>query len=77
VERHKAIAVLTNPETGSSDAETASVKFDKVNGQYALTAVNLVGEPAHRLIRIDRLDDKSGSLTTRLGVTNATAKSLK
>ena len=74
LDRHKAIAVLTNQETGSHGAEAASVKFDKVNGQYALTELNLAGEPAHRLIR---LDEKSGSFTSHLGVTNATAKSLR
>lgn len=74
LDRHKAIAVLTNPEAGSTGSETSTVKFDKVNGQYALTEVTMVGEPAHRLIR---LDEKSASFSTRLGVTNATAKSLR
>jgi len=74
VDRHKAIAVLTNPEAGGNGSETSTVKFDKVNGQYALTEVTMAGEPAHRLIR---LDEKSASFSTRLGVTNATAKSLR
>ena len=71
---HKAIAVLTNPEAGGNGSETSSVKFDKVNGQYALTEVTMAGEPAHRLIR---LDEKSANFSSRLGVTNATAKSLR
>jgi len=74
VDRHKAIAVLTNPEAGGNGSETSTVKFDKVNGQYALTEVTMAGEPAHRLIR---LDEKSASFSTRLGITNATAKSLR
>ena len=73
-ELHKAIVVLTNPEPGLNAGDTASVKFDKVNGQYSLTEVNMLGEPSRRLIRLDQI---SSSITTRLGVTNATAKSLR
>jgi len=73
-ELHRGIVLLTNPEPGGPTSETASVKFDKVNGQYALTQVNVIGEPSHRLIR---LEEKSGLFTSRLGVTNATAKSLR
>jgi len=73
-ELHKAIVVLTNPEAGGNPAENSSVRFDKVNGQYALSAVNMVGEQTHRLIRFD---EKSGSFVSHLGVTNATAKSLR
>ncbi len=74
VELHKAIVVLTNPEPGAASFDGASVKFDKVNGQYSLTEVNMIGEPSHRLIR---LEEKSGMFASRLGVTNATAKSLR
>ena len=73
-ELRKAIVVLTNPEPGATAIDGASIKFDKVNGQYALTEVNMMGEPSHRLIR---LEDKSGTFASRLGVTNATAKSLR
>ena len=73
-ENHKAIVVLTNPEAGGNGKDYASVKFDKVNGQYSLTEVSMVGEPTHRLIR---LEDRTSGITSKLGVTNATAKGLR
>jgi len=73
-ERHKAIVVLTNPEPGGQGRENPSLKFDKINGQYALTEVNMYGEPVHRILRFD---EKSASLNSKLALTNATAKSLR
>ncbi len=74
VENHKAIVLLTNPEPGAQGRDLPSVKFDKVNGQYSLTEVNMSGEPSHRIIR---LDEKGSLLSSKLGVTNVTAKGLK
>ena len=74
--QHKAIVVLTNPETGAREAAQASVKFDKTGDQYSLTEVDLMGEPARKLIKFDH-DAASASLSTRLGVTNAASKVLK
>lgn len=73
-ENHKAIVVLTNPEAGGEDRALPSVKFDKVNGTYALTEVNMLGEPSHRVIRAE---EKSVVLNSKLGITNVTAKGLK
>lgn len=74
IENHKSIVVLTNPEAGGQDRALPSVKFDKVNGQYALTEVNMLGEPSHRIIRVD---EKSALFGSKLGMTNVTAKGLK
>ncbi len=73
-ENHKAIVVLTNPEPGGTGRDQPSLKFDKVNGQYSLTEVNMLGEPSHRIIR---LDEKTSVFASKLGVTNVTAKGLK
>lgn len=73
-ERHKGIVVLTSPEASVTTSETSAVRFDMVNGQYSLTEVKMAGEPTYHLIRSE---EKSAAMVTRLGVTNATAKSLR
>ena len=73
-DQHKAIVVLTNAEP-STQASEPSVKFDKNGGQYSLTEIDLVGEPARRLIRFDAA--QAGTVAARMGMTNSAKKSLK
>ncbi len=74
VDAHKSIVVLTSPDAGGPNRDLASVKFDKLNGQYTLTEVNMLGEPSHRIIH---LDEKPTVIGSKLGVTNGAAKGLK
>lgn len=78
-ELHKAIVVLTNPDSATNAGDSATVKFDKVNGQYSLSEVNMLGEPGRHVLRMDDRQghDEKSVFTSRLAVTNATAKSLR
>ncbi|MCU1261241.1 MAG: hypothetical protein JWO80_4126 [Bryobacterales bacterium] len=74
--QHKGVVVLTNPQSGAGVSYASPrVKFDKTNGQYTLTEIDLAGEPARKLIRFDH-DGSSTSLGSKLGVTNAASKGL-
>lgn len=74
IDAHRSIVLLTSPDAGGPAREQPSVKFDKLNGQYTLTEVNMMGEPSHHVIH---LDEKPAVLGAKLGVTNGAAKGLK
>jgi hypothetical protein len=74
--QHKSVIVLTNAEASSPSMDQPRVKFDKVDGQYSLTEIDLLGAPARKLIHFDH-DNSSASLNSKLGVTNASSKGLK
>ncbi len=73
--QHKAILVLTNPESVARPDAPARVKFDKTGEQYSLTEVDILGAVGHKLLRFDR-DPNATLLGTKLGVTNAASKGL-
>jgi hypothetical protein len=74
-EQHKAVMVLTNAGRPALADGQPSVKFDKMDGQYSLSEINLWGEPSRKLIHLDR-DGGSTAIGSKLGVTNAASKGL-
>jgi hypothetical protein len=76
VERHKAVMVLTSAWTPALTSGQPRVKFDKLDGQYSLSEISMVGEPGRKLIHFDQ-PEGSTKLGAKLGVTNAASKGLK
>jgi hypothetical protein len=72
----KSIMVLTNADTNVSDAAEPLVKFDKVNGAYTLTEIQVAGEPGRRIVKLEASSNRPASIGTRASAAAAT-KSLK
>ena len=76
VTQHRAVVVLTNPETSLGENAQPSVKFGKTGDQYSLTEVDLSGQPGRKIVKFDH-EANSTSVAAKLGVTNAASKGLK
>ena len=75
-QQHRSVMVLTNPDVAWRLNSQSGVKFDKLDGQYTLSEVGLLGEPSRKIIHLER-DSPMASVNAKLGVTNASAKGLK
>lgn len=76
-ELHKAIVVLTNAEPASTTANPAAVRFEKTGEQYSLTEIDLLGEPARRVIKLDHDSAHGTTVASKIGMTNSAKKSIK
>jgi hypothetical protein len=72
----KSIMVLTNADTNVADAAEPRVKFDKVNGAYTLTEIQVAGEPGRRIVKLETSSNRPASIGTRASAA-ASSKSLK
>lgn len=72
----KGVMVMTNPQTNNPLGDATSLKFDKVNGVYSLTAINIAGEPGRHLVKVDNATDRPASLGSRAAA-GSTSKSLQ
>ena len=72
----KSVMVLTNADTNVSNAVEPRVKFDKVNGGYVLTGIQIAGEPGRRLVKLETASNRPASLGNRASAA-AASKSLK
>jgi hypothetical protein len=76
LDSRKSVMVLTNPQGGYSANEQTAVKFDKVNGAYELTEVDMQGEPGRRLVKLEGSTDRPANLSARAAAGSA-SKTLK
>jgi hypothetical protein len=76
LDTHKSVMVLTNADTNVADASEPRVKFDKVNGAYSLTAIEIAGEPGRRLVKLETATNRPASIGNRASA-GAASKSLK
>jgi hypothetical protein len=73
----KSVMVLTNADTSVADASEPRVKFDKVNGAYNLTEIEIAGEPGRRVVaRFETTSNRPASIGNRASA-GAASKSLK
>jgi hypothetical protein len=72
----KSVMVLTNPDSTATSIEQPLVKFNKVNGAYALAEIDITGEPGRRVIKQETASNRPASLGTRASAASA-SKSLK
>jgi hypothetical protein len=72
----KSIMVLTTADTTVADSSEPRVKFDKVNGAYTLTKIEIAGAPARRIVSTETATNRPASIGTRASAAS-TAKSLK
>jgi hypothetical protein len=73
---NKSVMVLTSADTTVADASQPRVKFDKVNGAYNLTSIEIAGEPGRRLVKLETATNRPASIGTRASA-GAASKSLK
>jgi hypothetical protein len=71
----KSVMILTNADSTVADAAEPRVKFDKVNGAYALTEIEIGGEPGRRVVKLETSSNRPASLGTRASAA-AASKSL-
>ena len=71
----KSVMVLTSAST-VNDTTQPLVKFDKVNGVYTLTEIDITGEPGRRLSKVETASNRPASIGTRASAA-AASKSLK
>jgi len=71
----KSVMVLTNADTNISSEDAPRLKFDKLNGAYTLTGIELAGEPGRRIVKLETASNRPASLGNRASA-GATTKSL-
>jgi hypothetical protein len=76
LDSRKSVMVLTNTQGSYFSNEQTALKFDKVNGSYELTEVDVQGEPGRRLVKIEGATDRPANLSARAGAGSA-SKTLK
>ncbi len=61
----KSVMVLTSANTFVSESGDPRLKFDKVNGAYSLTEIDITGEPGRRLVKLESATNRPASIGTR------------
>jgi hypothetical protein len=72
----KSVMILTNADSKNADAEQPRVKFEKVNGAYNLTEIDISGEPGRRIVKLETAVNRPASIGNRASA-GAASKSLK
>jgi hypothetical protein len=72
----KSVMVLTSSNTSVSETDEPRLKFEKVNGTYTLTEINITGEPGRRIVKLETAANRPASIGTRTSAAS-TSKSLK
>jgi hypothetical protein len=72
----KSVMILTNADNKVADAVAPRIKFDKVNGSYTLTEIEIAGEPGRRVIKLETATNRPASIGHRASA-GAASNSLK
>lgn len=72
----KSVMVLTNSATTDAEVDQPRVRFEKVNGAYSLTEIDIAGAPGLRIVKIETASNRPASIGGRTSA-GATSKSLK
>jgi hypothetical protein len=72
----KSVMVLTTADNTVGESTEPRVKFDKVNGAYSLTTIEIAGEPGRRIVEPKIASNRPASIGTRASAAS-TAKSIK
>ena len=75
-QQHRAAMVLTNAEPSTFTTTAPSVRFDKEEGVYSLSEVNLANFMGRRVIKLDHTGG-TAAMVSKIGVTNGASKGLK
>jgi urease beta subunit len=76
----KSVMVLSNADTSVQEGSQPHLKFDKENGAYSLTEVDITGEPGRRIVKVETKVETASNRPASIGArasAGATSKSLK
>ena len=68
----KSVMVLTSVDSVSDRSETPRVKFEKVNGAYNLTDIDITGEPSRRVVPVETATNRPAAIGHRTAAGAAT-----
>jgi hypothetical protein len=71
----RSVMVLTSADNAISESDQPRLKFDKVNGVYSLTEIEIAGEPGRHLVKLETSSNRPASIGTRASA-GAASKSL-
>lgn len=72
----KSVMVLTSADAAATGADQPRLHFDRVNGVYNLTQIEIVGEPSRRVVKLESATNRPASIGNRASAA-ASSKSLK
>jgi hypothetical protein len=72
----KSIMVLTSADYAATSADQPKLKFDRLNGVYNLTQIEITGEPSRRVVKLESASNRPASIGNRASAA-ASSKSLK
>jgi hypothetical protein len=72
----KSVMVLTSADSAVSESAEPRVKFEKVNGNYTLTTIEIAGEPGLHVVKVETASNRPAAIGNRTSA-GAASKSLK
>jgi hypothetical protein len=72
----QSVMLLTSTDSVADEIVAPRVKFDKVNGAYTLTEIEITGEPARRVVKLETATNRPAAIGNRTAA-GAASKSLK